>query len=313
MISQEELIVFLKNNPALSVSTLAVEAGVPASTLRAAVSGSRQLNEKHLKSLYPILKKYGLVETPQNCKIIAIVNHKGGTGKTTSAMNLGAGLAKLGKKVLLVDIDPQFNLTQHCGIREPESSILQTFVDNDPLPIVEINENLSLVPSELSLTRAETKLAASVTSYMKLKNVLQEVQKDFHYILIDCPPSLSFFTTNAIIAANSVIVALETEFLAKQGLDAILDFIDEIRQNGLNDRVSLLGVLLTKVNNTVMSRNVSEYVRKMLPKNTFKATIRDNIALSEASAVGVNIHEYNSKSHGAEDYLTLSKEIIQYG
>jgi chromosome partitioning protein len=247
--------------------------------------------------------------------VISVANHKGGTGKTTTTMNLGAGLAILGKKVLLIDIDPQFNLTQYCGLEEDgiSDSILETFTENKPLPITRVDENLDLVPSELALTRAETSIASNITSYMKLKNALQPVKNMYDYILIDCPPSLSFFTTNAVMASDSIIIPLETEHLARKGLKSIIEYIDEIRQNGLNSEIELMGILLTKTNHTVISRTTADFVNRKYAKNTFKTVIRDNVTLAESSAGAENIHKYSPRSYGAEDYLTLAKEVIQYG
>ena len=315
MVTQEEVIKFFKNNAALAVSTVAAEAGVSPETMRKVVVGKRDLNEKHLKALYPVLLKYGYKSAKQKCKVISVANHKGGTGKTTTTMNLGAALATLGKKVLLIDIDPQFNLTQYCGFEEEdlEDSILETFTENKPLPIVGIANGLDLVPAELALTRAETSIASNITSYMKLKNALQPIKTNYDYILIDCPPSLSFFTTNAIMASDSIIVPLETEHLARKGVKSIIEYIDEIRQNGLNSEIELMGILLTKANHTVISRTTVDFISKKYAKNTFQTVIRDNVALAESSAAAENIHKYSPRSYGAEDYLNLAKEIIQNG
>jgi len=315
MITQEEVIKFFKSNAALAVSTVAVEAGISPETMRKVMIGKRDLNEKHLKALLPVLVKYGYKSVRQKCKVISIANHKGGTGKTTTTMNLGAGLAILDKRVLLIDIDPQFNLTQYCGFEEEdlEESILETFTENKPLPIVNVAHNLDLVPAELALTRAETSIASNITSYMKLKNALQPIKSKYDYVLIDCPPSLSFFTTNAVMASDSIIIPLETEHLARKGVKSIIEYIDEIRQNGLNSEIELMGILLTKANNTIISRTTVDFISNKYAKNTFQTVIRDNVALAESSAGAEHIHKYSPKSYGSEDYLKLAKEIIQNG
>ncbi len=315
MITQEEVVRFFKNNAALAVSTVAAEAGVSPETMRKVMTGKRDLNEKHLKALYPVLVKYGYKSPSKKCQVISVANHKGGTGKTTTTMNLGAALAMLGKQVLLIDVDPQFNLTQYCGVEEEDitDSILETFTENKPLPVLPVDKNLYLVPAELALTRAETSIASNITSYMKLKNALQPLKATYDYVLIDCPPSLSFFTTNAIMASDSIIIPLETEHLARKGLNSIIEYIDEIRQNGLNSEIELMGILLTKVNHTVISRTTADFINHKYAKNTFKTVIRDNVTLAESSAGAENIHKYSPRSYGAQDYLNLAKEITQYG
>ncbi len=243
-------------------------------------------------------------------RVIAIVNQKGGVGKTTTTINLGKALAKRGKKVLLVDIDPQANLSQCAGVEEPAKNIYHALVDGEPLPVVNLGKRFDMVPSDLELTGADLKLMGQVTGYFKLKNALEPLKDQYDFVLADCSPSLGILTVNAMIAATEVMIVLQSEYLAIKGLSAILDFADDIRNNNLNADLKISGMLLTQVNNTVLSRNVVSHVQEMHGSRVYKTLIRQNIALAEAAAAGQDIFEYSPRCKGAEDYLALAKEIL---
>jgi chromosome partitioning protein len=243
-------------------------------------------------------------------RIIALVNQKGGVGKTTTTINLGKALALRGKKVLLVDIDPQANLSQCAGVETPESNIYQALVENKTLPIVPVGERLDLVPSDLELTGADLKLMAEVTGYFKLKNALKNIKDQYDFILVDCSPSLGILTINAIIAATELVIVLQSEYLAIKGLSAILDFADDIRNNNLNADLKITGMLMTQVNNTVLSKDVVNHVRGLHGDRVFGTMIRQNVALAEASAVGQDIFTYSPKCNGAEDYMNFANELL---
>ncbi|UZR99701.1 ParA family protein [Chondrinema litorale] len=308
----KHVVTFFKRNPAISATAVAKEANVPPASLRNAIAGGRPLPEKHLVSLFHVLKKYGFSEEDYaQANVICVVNHKGGVGKTTTTMNLGKGLALEGKKVLLIDIDPQSNLTQHCGLTTAETTIADTLLDDEPLPIQEISENLWLVPSELSLATAESKLVTDVNGWFKLKNSLRGVKSQFDYILIDCPPSLGILTNNALLTSNNVVIVIETEYLAIKGLGVILKHVDGIKNNGLNDKLNIMGLLFTKVNTTVVSKTIINELRDVYKKRVFDASIRRNIALVEAAGAGLDIFSYDSNCNGSQDYMELAKEIIE--
>ena len=244
-------------------------------------------------------------------RIIALVNQKGGVGKTTSTINLGKALSLKGKRVLLVDIDPQANLSQCAGVETPERHIYQALVENKPLPIVSVGDKLDLVPSDLELTGADLKLMAEVTGYFKLKNALKGIKEQYDFVLVDCSPSLGILTTNAIIAATELLIVLQSEYLAIKGLSAILEFADDIRSNNLNADLKVTGMLMTQVNNTVLSKDVVTHVRGLHGPMVFDTMIRQNVALAEASAVGQDIFTYNPKCNGAEDYMALAEELLR--
>ncbi|UZR97558.1 ParA family protein [Chondrinema litorale] len=242
-------------------------------------------------------------------KVIAVVNHKGGVGKTTSVHNLSKALAIFGKKVLMVDNDPQANLTVSCGVKNIESSIYDTMCENKSLPVVPIAERLDLVPAELSYMNAEQKLQAEINGYFRMKKALKKEAKDYDYVLIDCPPSLGILTLNALIAANSILVVVESAFLSVKGLQTIIDVVKDVQEE-LNPDLETEGLLLTKLNHTVLRREMAETVRNVYPNKVFDTVIRQNVALEEASAAGSDIFEYDSNSNGATDYMQLCKEIL---
>lgn len=240
---------------------------------------------------------------------IAISNHKGGVGKTTTAINLGAGLHKLGKKVLLIDLDPQANLTQSLGISEPPETIYGALKGNYTLPAVEILPGLNLVPSTLDLSGAEIELSSEAGREYLLSEILEPIRADYDYILIDSPPSLGLLTINAFTSANSVLIPLQAQYLALQGLSKLLEVVEKIRRR-LNKNLEISGVVVTQYDSRkVLNRNIAETIEAHFKNQVFKTKIRDNVALAEAPTQGLDIFRYNPKSYGAEDYLALAEEI----
>lgn len=244
-------------------------------------------------------------------RIIAIVNHKGGVGKTTTTLNLGKALSLQGKKVLLIDLDPQANLSQSIGIDEPKKSITQVLLEDISLPIENISTNFDIVPADLGLSMAETKLITNLTGYFKLKNAIQGINHiNYDYILIDCPPSLGILTLNAMIAAHEVLLVVQSQYLAMRGLDTIMNLIDEIRRN-IHPDLHLLGLLITQVGRVLVNKVVAESIQKTYQDKVFKTQIRQNAAIMESSLGKVDIFKHSPKSSGAEDYMNLAKEIIK--
>ena len=242
-------------------------------------------------------------------KTIAVVNHKGGVGKTTTTLNLGKALSLLGQKVLIVDIDPQANLSQSLKIEDPERSVYHSITERSPVPIQEVTKDLHIVPASLDLSSAEVKLIAEVNGYFRLKEGLAEVQDNYDFILIDCPPSLGILTINALIAASEVIIVVQSQYLAIKGLNTVMDLIEELRKN-LNNKLKVMGLLLTQINRTVVSKSIVESVQGNYENEVFQTQIRQNVALVEASTVGQDIFDYDESSHAAQDYMNLAKEIL---
>jgi chromosome partitioning protein len=244
-------------------------------------------------------------------KVISISNHKGGVGKTTSAINIGAGLNKLKKKVLLIDLDPQANLSQSLGVVEPDKTIYGALRGEYKLQPIEIVKGLELVPSTLDLSGAEVEMSGEAGREYILRELIEPLRASYDYILIDSPPSLGLLTINSFTASDEILIPLQAQYLALQGLTKLLEVVDKIKRR-LNKGLKIGGVFITQYDNRkVLNRDVAQTIKAHFKDEVFKTKIRDNIALAEAPAQGVDIFRYNPKSYGAEDYLSLSKEIAK--
>jgi chromosome partitioning protein len=244
-------------------------------------------------------------------KVITLSNHKGGVGKTTSAINIGAGLNKLGKKVLLIDLDPQANLSQSLGLPDQERNIYGAIRGEYSLEPVRILKGLELIPSTIDLSGAEVELPGEAEREYILRNLIEPIRGAYDYILIDNPPSLGLLTINALTASEEVFIPLQAQYLALQGLSKLLEVIDKIKQR-LNPELRVGGVFITQYDRRkVLNRDVVATIQTHFKERVFTTRIRDNIALAEAPIQGVDIFRYQPKSYGAEDYLSLCKEIIK--
>jgi len=243
-------------------------------------------------------------------KIIAIINHKGGTGKTTSALNIGAGLARINKKVLLVDIDPQSNLTEGLGQRDVKNSVYDSIKNDTPLPLVTISENLDLVPSSLDLLGAEIELVSRLGRETILKRLLKDLAPKYDYVLIDCAPALGMLTVNALVAADTVMIPLEAEYFAYRGIDRLVSIIGDVRKH-YNENLTIGGVFITKINpRRVITDQITGSIKKYFDTKLFDTSIRINVALVEAQLKGVDVFEYAPISNAAADYANLVDEIL---
>lgn len=243
-------------------------------------------------------------------KVIAVANHKGGVGKTTSVACIGAALARQGKRTLLIDLDAQQNLTFILnGDKETERSVYNSLIEGTPLPIIKVEENLDLVPSSLELARAETDLSSKLMREAQLKKRIEEVAPDYDYILLDCPPSLGLITTNALVASTELYIPLTAEALPLKGLTMLEEVVEEIRAM-INPRIKLGGVFLTRYNNRRLNKEVEEAISARYGSKVFSTKIRENIALAEMPVTGSTIFDYDPSSNGAKDYENLTKEIL---
>ena len=244
-------------------------------------------------------------------KVLSISNHKGGVGKTTSAINIGAGLNILGKKVLLIDLDPQANLSQSLGLINQDKTIYGALKGEYKLQPVSVLEGLDVIPSTLDLSGAEIELSSEPGREYILKELIDNVRSSYDYIIIDSPPSLGLLTINSFTAADEIIIPLQAQFLAMQGLAKLVEVVEKIKSR-LNKGLKIGGVFITQYDGRkVLNRDVVETINAHFKNEVFKTKIRDNIALAEAPAQAMDIFRYNAKSNGAEDYMDLAKEIIK--
>ena len=251
-------------------------------------------------------------------RIIAIANQKGGVGKTTTAINLSACLAESGQKVLTVDFDPQGNATSGLGIEKGEIDktvydLLVGECDIEECLISNMQENLDLLPSNVDLAGAEIELLEIENKESLLKTYLSKIQNNYDFIIIDCPPSLNLLTINALTAANTVLVPIQCEYYALEGLSQLIHTI-ELVQERLNPNLEIEGVVFTMYDaRTNLSLQVVENVKDNLNQNIYKTIIPRNIRLAEAPSYGMPINLYDPKSTGATSYMLLAEEVIHKG
>lgn len=248
-------------------------------------------------------------------RVIAVANQKGGVGKTTTSINLAACLGVLGEKVLLIDIDPQGNSTSGVGVDKMmiKKTIYNVLVNEEPIEenIIETEyENLYILPSNIQLAGAEVELVPAISREHKLKNAIEGIRDKYDFIIIDCPPSLGLLTLNALTAADTVLVPIQCEYYALEGLGQLLSTISLV-QKYLNKRIEVEGVLLTMFDaRTNLSMQVVEEVKKHFKSKVYKTIIPRNVRLSEAPSHGKPIISYDSKSKGSEVYMELAKEVL---
>ena len=248
-------------------------------------------------------------------KVIAIANQKGGVGKTTTAVNLAACLAQKGRKVLMLDEDPQGNATSGFGFdkRDIKKCVYDTLINDVPMKDVLLHsdyENLDVIPATIQLAGAEIELVSLMNREGRLKNALERVKHDYDYVLIDCPPSLGLLTINALTAANSVLVPIQCEFYALEGVSQLMNTIKLVQRN-LNPALKLEGVLMTMFDQrTNLSSDVVGEVRKYFNTKMYNTIIPRNVRLSEAPSHGQPVIVYDPKSKGAQVYSELAQEVL---
>jgi chromosome partitioning protein len=251
-------------------------------------------------------------------RVIAVTNQKGGSAKTTTAVNLAAALALSDRKVLLVDMDPQSNATIGLGLSSTnlEKSIYHVLINHD-LPMKEVLcgcgvENLTVAPATIHLSGAEVELVNTIGREIMLREKLVEVKDSFDYVILDCPPSLGLLTLNALTTANEVIIPVQTHFYALEGMSLLMNTIELVRRR-LNHKLFITGILATIYQSgTKLSEKVMEELRKFFGNQVFQTVVRMNVKLAEAPSHGLPVCLYDPESNGAADYANLAKEVIAY-
>lgn len=247
-------------------------------------------------------------------KVYAIVNQKGGVGKTTTTINLSACLAELGKKVLIIDVDPQGNTTSGLDVEKSGKSIYDGLIKGEnPLDlIVETKyDNLKLLPANMDLAGAEVELVDMPDREQKLKNITEQVKDQFDFVFLDCPPSLGLITVNSLVASDAVVVPIQCEFYALEGLSQLIETIRIIKQN-MNPDLYIEGAIMTMYDNrTNLSFQVAGEVKKHFGDTLFDTYIPRNVRLGEAPSFGKSITDYDKRSQGAISYSNLAKEFLK--
>ncbi|MBR0404732.1 MAG: ParA family protein [Eggerthellaceae bacterium] len=251
-------------------------------------------------------------------KVFSIINQKGGVGKSTTAINLSAALGEQGKQVLLIDLDPQGNTTSGLGVEKNQLSrcIYNVLLDDDELEdiiIPDVCPGLDLAPSTINLAGAEVELVSEMARELRLKDAVGKMRGKYDYILVDCPPSLGLLTVNALVAADKLIIPIQTEFYALEGVTKLLESMKRVK-NRLNPSLEIFGILLTMYDGrTTLSRQVAAEVRNYFGKQVFETIIPRTVKLSEAPSYGIPITQYDPLGKGAISYTNLAKEVIQRG
>ena len=247
-------------------------------------------------------------------KIIAVLNHKGGVGKTTTTINLAAALQQKKKRVLAIDMDGQANLTESFGLSiEEEQTVYGAMKGKYPLQLVETAGGVTVVPSCLDLSAAEAELINEPGRELILNGLIGKLleNRKFDYILIDCPPSLGLLTLNALTAADYLIIPVQAQFLAMRGMAKIMNVIATVQER-LNPKLAIGGIVITQFDKRkTLNKSVAELVKDSFCEKVFKTVIRDNVSLAEAPIKGKNIFEYSRNSNGAKDYMALAQEVLK--
>ena len=312
MINQDKLVRFLRSKPALNLSQIEKEAGIPSKTLHKALSDQKDIPAKHLPALDEAVRKYGYSEVLfDKAKVISIVNHKGGVGKTTTTINVGKALSLLGNRVLLVDMDSQGNLSQCFGIHDPDEQVIDALLTGTDLPMVEISPSLFLSPSDIRMAYRESELANSIGADRRLALKLEDERDKFDYILIDCPPSLGICTTCSLVASNYCVVPIQPEASAYHGVESLFNRIAEVRKY-INPTLSVKGIVFTMVHkNQSIHKSMMTHIRDTYRNfPIYEAIIEVSTVIKQSQVAKEDLYTYSNKSVSWQQYHHLATEIM---
>ena len=244
-------------------------------------------------------------------RVISVSNHKGGVGKTTSVVNIGAGLAYNKRKVLLIDLDPQANLTISFCLSESENHIYDAHTNGNGLKPISVRDNIDMIPASSNLAIAEMELKSEDNRENSIAKLIEPLKSQYDYIIIDCPPSLGLLTLNAFAASTEVIIPIQPHFLAVKGLAKIIEVVNNIKAN-INKDIEISGVFVTMFDKRkILHKDVLDTIIMYFDDRVFSTKVRTNIALAEAPAVGQDIFEYDGNSNGAFDYGRIVLEVLE--
>lgn len=312
MLTHDKLVKFLRAKPALNLSQIEKEAGIPSKTLHKALTNQTDVPIKHLPALDEALRQYGYSENLfDKATVISIVNHKGGVGKTTTTINVGKALSLLGNKVLLVDMDSQGNLSQCFGIHEPVEQVIDSLLGNVPLPMIEIAKNLSLTPSDIRMAYKESELANVIGADRRLTIKLEEARSYFDYILIDCPPSLGICTTCSLVASNYCLVPIQPEASAYHGVESLFNRIAEIRTY-INPALTVKGIVFTMVHkNQSVHKSMMIHIRDTYRNfHIYNTVVEVSTVIKQSQVAKEDLYTYSPKSASWQQYYQLATELM---
>ena len=312
MLTHDKLVKFLRAKPALNLSQIEKEAGIPSKTLHKALTNQKDVPAKHLPALDEALRQYGYTENLfARATVISIVNHKGGVGKTTTTINVGKALSLLGNKVLLVDMDSQGNLSQCFGVHEPSEQVIDSLLGNGPLPMLPISENLFLTPSDIRMAYKESELANAIGADRRLTVRLEEARSRFDYILIDCPPSLGICTTCSLVASNYCVVPIQPEASAYHGVESLFNRIAEVRTY-INPSLTVKGIVFTMVHkNQSVHKSMMMHIRDTYRNfPIYDSIIEVSTVIKQSQVAKEDLFSYSPKSGSWQQYHQLATEIM---
>ena len=279
---------------------------------------AHEVEEKVIQPIKSYADKEPVDHVVGMTKIIAIINQKGGVGKSTTAVNLSAALGEMGKQVLLVDLDPQGNATSGLGIEKGqlEHCVYDVLLNDVPIEeaiIPDVCKRLDLVPATINLAGAEVELVSEMARENRLKDAVGRMRGKYDYVFIDCPPSLGLLTVNALVGADKLIIPIQTEFYALEGVTKLLESMKRVKSR-LNPSLDIFGILLTMYDGrTTLSRQVAAEVRNYFGDQVFETIIPRTVKLSEAPSYGMPITQYDPSGKGAAAYTELAKEVVNRG